>query len=318
MLSSAGKQEDIRRCRELGVAAYLTKPVQQSALLNAILTALDRPLAANPPITPAGEPNEHPHRRQLRVLVADDNAVNQKLARRVLEKRRCLVETVNSGVGVLRALESHTFDLVLMDIQMPEMDGFEATAAIRRTEELTGEHMPIIALTAHAMKGDRERCLASGMDGYIAKPIQVSDLFALIDRLLPPPKPHEEAYEPPQVEDVVDEISLRDRVDSDEALLRELIELFRTDCPTSLKQIGDAVAAGSARELEVAAHSFKGAIGTFAAKPAFDAASRLEAMGRDNRMDGASQAFKNLEIEIDRLQSALAAISVLPVGSAAQ
>ncbi len=318
MLTSAGKQEDIRRCKELGVAAYLTKPVQQSALLNAIVTAME-----GPPVTTISQPIAanavlRDERPPLRVLLADDNVVNQKLARRVLEKRRCQVETTINGIGVLRALESMTFDIILMDIQMPEMDGFEATVAIRKTERLTGEHVPIIALTAHAMSGDRERCLAAGMDGYISKPIQPTALFAAIDNLLPPPSQNRKAPQLADQDPVVDEVSLRDRVDNDEQLLYELVELFRVDCPTWLQQIGEAIAAGSPRDLEMAAHGFKGAIGTFAAKSAFDAAARLESMGRDNRMDGATQAHATLEIEINRLRLALDAITVKSLGASAR
>jgi signal transduction histidine kinase/CheY-like chemotaxis protein len=185
MLSSSGKQEDIRRCRELGVAAYLTKPVQQSALLNAIVTAMDEPLAGAIFEAPVALSTGPPSRSPLRILLADDNAVNQKLAQRVLEKHHHLVETASNGNGVLRALENQSFDLILMDVQMPEMDGFEATAALRDKERRTGEHMPVIAMTAHAMKGDHERCLEAGMDGYVTKPINPASLYAAIEAARP-------------------------------------------------------------------------------------------------------------------------------------
>jgi signal transduction histidine kinase/DNA-binding response OmpR family regulator len=308
MLSSSGKQEDIRRCKELGVAAYLTKPVQQSALLDAIMTAMDG-TPATIPQPRAAQSASHPGRGAVRVLLADDNAVNRKLALRILEKRQCVVETAGSGRDVLRAWSKQAFDIILMDVQMPEMDGLEATAAIRKKEKSTGKHVPIVAVTAHAMKGDRERCLGSGMDGYIAKPIQAMELFAEIERLIStsvqgPDATGREA----ETAGVVDETLLRERVDNDEQLLQELTELFRLDCPRLLQQIEEAIASQDPRALELAAHALKGAVGTFAAKPAFDAALTLETMGRDNQISGANRAYKLLATEIDRLQSALATI----------
>jgi len=192
---------------------------------------------------------------------------------------------------------------------MPEMDGLEATAAIRKKEKSTGKHVPIVAVTAHAMKGDRERCLGSGMDGYIAKPIQAKELFAEIERLISafvhgPDATGREA----EAACVVDETLLRERVDNDEQLLQELTELFRLDGPKLLQQIEEAIASQDPRALELAAHALKGALGTFAAKPACDAALTLETMGRDNQISGANRAYKLLATEIDRLQSALATI----------
>jgi CheY-like chemotaxis protein len=314
MLSSSGKQEDIRRCKELGVAAYLTKPVQQSALLNAIVTAMDGPQATTVTHSPVHVDDRHERRISLQVLLADDNAVNQKLALRILEKRQCTVETASTGAAVLQALEKRSFDVILMDVQMPEMDGFEATAAIREKEKSTGNHVPIIAVTAHALKGDRERCLASGMDGYISKPIDAKELFAMIECLVPDPVESRAptdtsksgASKLERSEAVLDEVSLRDKTDNDEQLLQELIELFRLDCPRLLKQIDDAIVAKDPRALELAAHALKGAIGTFAAPPSFEAALRLEMMGREHQIIEARQAYKVLETEIDRLQAALA------------
>jgi signal transduction histidine kinase/CheY-like chemotaxis protein len=309
MLSSSGKQEDIRRCRELGVAAYLTKPVQQSALLDAILTAMDQPHIRSIIQAPVGLTTERESRNPLRILLADDNAVNQKLAQRVLEKHNHMVETAGNGHDVLRALERQTFDLILMDVQMPEMDGLQVTAVIRQKEKSTGEHVPIIAVTAHAMKGDRERCLAAGMDGYIAKPIQAAKLFSVIERLLPEPGKNRGGQGATGRDSVLHETSMRKRVDNDEQLLQELIELFRLDCPKLLEQMREAIASGDPHALETAAHTLKGAIGTFAAKPAFEAALRLETMGRDRQIVGVKQAFRVLESEVARLQAALATIS---------
>jgi signal transduction histidine kinase/CheY-like chemotaxis protein len=183
MLSSVGNQGDGVRCRELGVASYLTKPVRQSLLLEAVLSVLaanDHPVA-QPVVVTRHTINEA--RRSLRILVAEDNAVNRLLVTALLGKRGHTIVTVVNGREAVAAVREDEFDIVLMDVQMPEMDGLEATAAIRKLEAATGVHVPIIALTAHAMKGDREICVAAGMDEYLSKPINPTQLFALIESL---------------------------------------------------------------------------------------------------------------------------------------
>ena len=201
VLTSAGQRGDAARCRELGVAAYLTKPVAESELREAILKTLGtRPGAAEPPALITRHSLRESARR-LRILLAEDNAVNQKLTSRLIEKRDHSVTIVGDGAQALAALERESFDLVLMDVQMPEMDGFQATAAIREKERGGSTHVPIIAMTAHAMKGDREQCLAAGMDGYVPKPIRPDELFreihSLVERL-PAPTLRAGATEPRQ------------------------------------------------------------------------------------------------------------------------
>jgi signal transduction histidine kinase/CheY-like chemotaxis protein len=182
MLTSGGQRGDAARCRELGLEGYLTKPVSQPELLEAILRAAcsKRPEAKPALVTRHSLREEG---RPLRILLVEDNAVNQLLAARLLEKQGHIVATAANGQQALTRLENESFDLVFMDVQMPEMDGFDTTAVIRKQEEPTGKHLPIIAMTAHAMEGDRERCLAAGMDGYIAKPIRAQDLIDAIDSL---------------------------------------------------------------------------------------------------------------------------------------
>jgi len=186
MLTSAGHRGDAARCQELGIAAYLLKPIRQSELREAIARVLGArenmgaiPLITRYSLGDAIEPTE-----VLRVLVAEDNAVNQRLATRLLEKRGHRVTVTANGREAVEAVAKQSFDLVLMDIQMPEMDGFEATAAIRQREKHNGAHIPIVALTAHAMKGDRERCLAAGMDDYLSKPIRSQELDDLLQTYL--------------------------------------------------------------------------------------------------------------------------------------
>jgi PAS domain S-box-containing protein len=185
MLTSASQSGDVARCRELGVAAHLTKPIGQSELLDAILRAVGgKPQAVAPAVLP-GAHDPLRETRGLRILLAEDNRVNQLLAVRLLEKRGQHVQVAGNGREALEKLKAADFDLVLMDVQMPVMGGFEAAAAVREMEKGTGKHIPIIALTAHAMKGDRERCLAAGMDGYIGKPIRPEELFEQIEALMP-------------------------------------------------------------------------------------------------------------------------------------
>jgi CheY-like chemotaxis protein len=183
MLTSAGHRGDAARCQELGVSAYLLKPIRQSELREAVARVLGArehegaiPLITRFSLQDAREPDAY-----LRVLLAEDNLVNQRLVVRLLEKRGHRVVVAGTGLEALKALEKESFDLVLMDLQMPEMDGFEATMGIREKEKSTGAHQAIVALTAHAMKGDREKCLAAGMDGYLTKPIRPQELDQLLE-----------------------------------------------------------------------------------------------------------------------------------------
>ena len=181
MLTSAGHLGDAARCRELGISAYLVKPIRQGELLQAIYRALELVAKKAPLVTRHSLREE---RNRSRILLAEDNAINQTLALRLLEKRGYIVSIAGDGRQALEAFEKERFDLVLMDIQMPVMGGLEATAAIREFERPSGRHTPIIAMTAHALAGDEERYLSAGMDGYIAKPIRTSEMFATIERFL--------------------------------------------------------------------------------------------------------------------------------------
>ncbi|MGL4549991.1 MAG: response regulator, partial [Gemmataceae bacterium] len=179
MLTSAGHPEDVGQCRSLGIGAYLLKPLKQSDLLATLLTILDRARRR-----PAAEPAAADAGRRLRVLLAEDNLVNQRLAVRLLEKEGHRVSVVGDGQAALDALAREAFDVVLMDVQMPGLDGLEATRR-QREREAGGARVPIVALTAHAMKGDRERCLEAGMDGYVSKPLAARELAAELGRVVP-------------------------------------------------------------------------------------------------------------------------------------
>jgi len=183
MTSSVGLRGDGERCRRLGIAAYLTK------LFDAILTVLDIREAPQEERNVVTKHSVREGRAGLRVLLAEDNVVNQRLAVKILNKRGYEVVVAGNGKEAVAAFTQEPFDVVLMDVQMPEMDGFEATAMIREREKETGGHIPIIAMTAHAMKGDRERCLAAGMDGYLSKPIRPDRLVEAIAEAITPRGP---------------------------------------------------------------------------------------------------------------------------------
>jgi signal transduction histidine kinase/CheY-like chemotaxis protein/PAS domain-containing protein len=187
MLSSGDQSRDRARCRQLGVTVYVTKPLRRTELRQAVVTVLNHASPAAPADGSCSVRNrDRSAPRNGRILLAEDNPINQAVASRLLRKRGYVVTTAMNGREVLAALDNGTFDVILMDVQMPEMDGFEATAAIRRSEQSTGGHIPIIAMTAHAMKGDEEQCLAGGMDGYIPKPIRADELFGIVERFLVP------------------------------------------------------------------------------------------------------------------------------------
>ena len=181
MLSSGERPGEMSRCEELKVASYLLKPVKPSEMEHAISVALGR-VPATP--SPSQKAERLPRFPALRILLAEDSPVNQKLALFLLEKEGHTVVVANDGREAVTTLETGQFDLILMDVQMPEMDGFEATAHIRSRERERGTRIPIIAMTAHAMKGDRERCLQAGMDDYVPKPVRAQELFRTIDAVL--------------------------------------------------------------------------------------------------------------------------------------
>jgi two-component system sensor histidine kinase/response regulator len=311
MLSSVGHRGDAIRFKELGVASYLTKPVRQSVLLDAMLAVLagrDEPRDRRALVT---RHTINESRRSLRILLAEDNAVNRQLVTALLGKRGHTAVSVGNGRDAVTAVAEGGFDVVLMDVQMPEMDGLEATAAIRKTEALNGSHVPIIALTAHAMKGDREACLTAGMDGYLSKPINATELFALIESLtglaattLPEP-----ALAPPLAELPFDMEDALARVEGDRSLLIALAQIFNADVPGVLAEIRRCAAAGDSSGLELAAHGFMGASVNIGAGGVVRAAQVLELMCyRATLMDVDAQ-IADLVRETGTLQRALLTFS---------
>ena len=294
MLSSIDQSDVVRRCRELQVASYLVKPITPSDLLNALTAVVRRP---NIVPAAAGQSlsalNAAP-RRKLRVLVGEDNPMNQKLLSELLKKRGHTFVLADDGDAVLSTYQSESFDVILMDIQMPGMDGFQATAAIREIERQTGRRVPIVAQTAHAIKGDRERCLAAGMDEYVSKPIDPRQFLSLVERVAGE-KPG------PTVRPAVDVEKIVAGLDGDRKLFSELVDLFFTNCPLQMAAIESAVRDGDAAGLRKAAHKLKGTVGTFKDEESAASALRLEQIGASGDLADARAPLDGLRSAVDRL-----------------
>jgi len=306
MLTSSARPGDWARCVELGVASHLSKPIRRSDLYDILIGVLERQPASEErrsrPLPPRPE-----GRRRLRVLVAEDNAVNQKVVMSFLDRAGHAAVVVSTGTEALAALERHDFDVVLMDVQMPEVDGLEATRAIRKRERTSGGHVPIVALTAHVVKGDAERCLEAGMDAYVAKPLRSRDLHAAIQSALNPAPPARATADRP-TEGVIDEERLFERVVGDREALSELVDVFLADTPELVARIDAAIDGEDRAALRTAAHTLKGAVSNFAAPLATRAAARLQQTGDNEKLDGARSARDALKREIERVRTALAAV----------
>ena len=245
---------------------------------------------------------------KLNILLAEDNAVNRVLAQKLLQKQGHAVTSVNNGMEAVKLWEqnqSSQFDLILMDVQMPEMDGLQAATRIRDRELATGAHIPIIAVTAHAMKGDRERCLAAGMDGYITKPINPAELAKVIQVTVPSDKKIGVVPVDPILKGPSD-VELLARFDGDIELLKELAGIFLQECPRMLDEIRAALGTADLRALERAAHTLKGSVGNFAMPGPWETAQRLELLAKSGQLSGAQEIFHVLEQQIVRLNQILA------------
>jgi two-component system sensor histidine kinase/response regulator len=302
MLSSTDHQLQGPAAEALGIGAWLSKPVRRAVLLREILVGLGRsgpqPAARPAPATPAGSS------RPLRVLLAEDNPVNTRLMKAMLDSRGHITTAVATGRDAVAAVAADaSFDLALMDVQMPQMDGLEATAAIRKLERGTPRRLPIIALTAHAMKGDSEACLAAGMDAYLAKPIHAVELFALIERLAGG-KPADSDAAPPRPPSFSAE-DLLARVGGSHSLLVELVTLFAQDAPGAIAALQRTLAAADAAGLQQTAHRLRGALLNFGADTAAAAALEVETLARAGTLDDASTPVQRLVESVTQLLSEL-------------
>lgn len=305
MLTSGTQPVDVSRCQRQGIAAYVLKPIKPSELLDAIVLALGVATAEDE----GGEPAQNRAAvRPLKILVAEDSLVNQKLVLGLLQKQGHTVLVANNGKEALKLLESHTFDLAIMDVQMPGMDGLEATAEIRQREKKTGVHLPILAMTAHAMKGDQQRCLEAGMDAYIAKPIRPRRLLEAIQGLLGNAVSDASLSAPPvNAGAPVDWSEALRTVGGDCELLRSLIQAFLDETPRLMAALDEAIRAPDVPAVRASAHTLKTSLHYFGAAEAAGLASRLETMARDGNLEGAPEIWALLEGQMAELTEALAA-----------
>jgi two-component system, sensor histidine kinase and response regulator len=307
MLTSGGQPGDAKLCQQLGICAYLLKPVLKTDLLTAILTSLGHKPRKREPVALV---TRHTLResRQLRILVTEDNAVNQALIMRVLQKMGHAPVLAHNGKEAVALVSREKFDLVFMDVQMPEMDGLTATGAIREAEKTNGSHIPIFAMTAHAMKGDRERCLDAGMDGYITKPVNFDDIAQTLARFSVPSAPSARLILPldtpvkPREASSWNRSEALGRIGGDEDLLRDLCHIFLEESPKLLQKIEEAVAAGDAQAMMQAAHSLKGEASYLGAGATTQAARQLEEMGRTHDLSRTHAILAVLKREIGALQ----------------
>lgn len=317
MLTSGAQSGDIVRCRELGIAAHLIKPIRQSELLDTIRRVLGK---IDGSVAQRSSPLEshsakHPG-SSLNILVAEDNDINQKVASSLLEKQGHMVSVARNGIEAVSLWETGDFDLVFMDVQMPQMDGLTATTVIRDRELATGKkRTPIIAMTAHAMKGDRERCLSAGMDDYVPKPIQAELLYEVVE--IATARIGKSAAGPPgdrdsstgwQAVDAVDFKSALARLGGDEELMKEAAIMFLEEYPSLLSNIKSAFIDRDADSLELASHALKGSISNFGAAHACELAFKLEVMGREAKLDSNNNLVAALEAEVERVVTAITAL----------
>jgi two-component system sensor histidine kinase/response regulator len=303
LLTSAGQPDDTARCRDLAISVCLTKPVRQSELYDALIKEMTL-WTRSADLRRSQLPGPHvrevvPAGASLRVLLAEDHPVNQKVAVRMLEHLGHRAVVVPHGGKALAALEDRRFDVVLMDLQMPEMDGFEALRAIRIRDEKTGDHTPVIALTAHAMQGDRERCLAAGFDGYLAKPMRQADLHSALERL--------ESLEPPHSPDAEASLieALTEICGGDEDFARELAMTFLDSAPGCLSGIDLALRRNDCRELSAQAHALKGISRTIGAERMALACVDLEGAANRKDLESATRAAAHLASAWEQVKTTL-------------
>ncbi len=303
VLGSALRREEKGDRLDSEVLSCLTKPVKQSELLDAVRSVSGIPTRSGVRRAAPASGRSQRTKPALHILLVEDNPVNRRLAQHVLEKEGYTVVAADNGAAALKALESNRFDLVLMDVQMPRMDGIETTAAIRNREKITGGYIPIIALTAHAMVGDRERCLKAGMDGYLIKPIQPTTLLEAIERLHLACSGRSNSAHAERI--VLDRATLLDRVDGDMQLLCEITRLFLQECEPLMASAREAMKTGNAGRFAYDIHTLRGMFRNLSATAAQEAAGKLEELDLVNNPEKVQAAYALLEQEAQVLKAEL-------------
>jgi PAS domain S-box-containing protein len=299
LLTSAGAPAIKGRAANV-FAAKLAKPVKQSDLLDAIVTAFATPASSRRQRSKETLRAAEQSSKALKVLVAEDNPTNQALVAALLKQKGHRVTIVGNGRLAADRAVLETFDVILMDVQMPEMSGLEATGLIRDHERTAGGHVPIVALTARAMAGDREQCLAAGMDAYVAKPLRAEDLFSAIDSVVMQ-RAESSAATAAVMSDKVDRDGLLEGFGGRADLLKHVVEVFLEDAPATLARVKQAIAAGNSAEVASGAHSLKGSVGLFAQGQAFEGARRLEQVGKSGDLSQAEAVRAEVEESVSRL-----------------
>jgi two-component system, sensor histidine kinase and response regulator len=317
LLTSVALHGAQRLIKESKISAYLTKPASHSALLEAIMKALrGNSVEVSAPHSSIQLSSSQAF-KDLHILLVDDNELNRRLGLKMLEGKVRNITLASSGKQALELLAHDEFDLILMDVQMPGMNGLEATSLIRQMEVGSRRHIPIIAMTARAMAGDRQECLEAGMDGYVAKPVRFEALHQEMRAILArTPSQSQVNLGPTQTSSqipagaILDVSALLRGINDDASFLKVLAGIFREQCPSHLAELNKALGDGDARQLAEVAHKIKGSVGVLWAARALEAASRLESLARQGNLDEARKAVTALEeemsllsVELDRLCS---------------
>ncbi|MGA9884987.1 MAG: response regulator [Candidatus Acidiferrales bacterium] len=302
LLSSSVQPDEASHARELGISAYLTKPIQPAELHRAVVNVLERAAPSQEGAKEEQMPSAE-FAQGMKVLLTEDNPVNRKLATALLEKHGNTVLIAENGCEAMAILEREKADVVLMDLQMPVMDGFEAIRAIRAKERRDGGHLPIVALTAHAMQGDRERCLEAGADDYVTKPIRTAELFAAMKRATKRDEVSQGKSAPDSTQEGValDVGAALDRVEGDRELLDELVRLFIEGSPAAMREMRQALSERDAHALGRLAHTMKGSSGSLGANRVSEAALVLEMRARPGALENAGELIGALQSELDRV-----------------
>ncbi len=303
IMPSAGLRGDIEQSVKLGISAYLIKPVVVSELEEAILMILDETQGGTHKLITQHSIREN--KQRLNILLAEDEIVNQKIASKILEMHGHSVTIAGDGITAVEKCMSGAFDMILMDVQMPEMDGTEATVKIRQHEKETGKHIPIVAMTALAMKGDRDKCFECGMDEYISKPIEMEELVKTINKIfanLNTDKNLINLNHEKYSRAAFDEKLFLASQKNDTGFAVELVNLFLDNVPSYVKDIKSAIEAYDAIALKKAAHILKGSVKNFHAANASEAVQAIELLAVSENFGGAGEAFNRLENEIERLK----------------